>query len=125
MAMTCCRCCSQSLSALGWVGDGVLGPDAEQHSAFFDYWTLKEAYIKALGLGLSAPLHRFAFRLRPDERPHLTAGLDGHPQQWHFELCSPTACHRLAVAVRSALPPRIRVRHLAWSELSADGVISR
>ena len=39
-------------------------PVAEQPRVFFDYWTLKEAYIKARGFGLALPLGDFAFRPR-------------------------------------------------------------
>src|SRR5215471_9803278 len=38
-------------------------PANQQSDAFFDYWTLKESYIKARGMGLALPLGDFAFRL--------------------------------------------------------------
>jgi len=77
---------------------------AAQRSAFFDYWTLKEAYIKARGLGLAIPLDQFSFHLAPPAAP--TLSLD--PRQldtaasWQFHLASPTGRHRLALAVRRA-----------------------
>ena len=38
-------------------------PLEQQRSRFFDYWTLKESYIKAWGLGLAIPLKDFSFNL--------------------------------------------------------------
>lgn len=41
-------------------------PGEHQRSCFFDFWTLKEAYIKAVGMGLGIPLADFSFSLLRD-----------------------------------------------------------
>ena len=46
-------------------------PREHQTRAFFVCWTRKEAYVKALGCGLSIDLGSFDVSLRPEERPAL------------------------------------------------------
>jgi 4'-phosphopantetheinyl transferase len=74
----------------------------EQTLVFFDYWTLKEAYIKARGMGLALPLAHFAFCLRPPAPPviRFDPEIDDDPLTWQFAQSWPTPEHRLAVAVR-------------------------
>jgi 4'-phosphopantetheinyl transferase len=44
-------------------------PKSDRIPMFFRYWTLKEAYLKARGTGLSFPLNRFEVTLRGDAAP--------------------------------------------------------
>jgi 4'-phosphopantetheinyl transferase len=77
-------------------------PRHDQERVFFDYWTLKEAYIKARGFGLALPLGEFAFKLKPPSPPAITflPSLDDDPSTWQFMQDWPTPQHRLGLAVR-------------------------
>jgi 4'-phosphopantetheinyl transferase len=55
--------------------------EAEQRSAFFLVWTLKEAVVKALGTGLSTPLDSFEVAIVAST-PRLAVAPEGAPQTW-------------------------------------------
>lgn len=75
-------------------------PEASQRDRFFALWTLKEAYIKARGMGLAIPLRDFAYTLDEGIRiavePQTRDVPDDH---WRFHLTDIGDRHRLAVAL--------------------------
>lgn len=75
-------------------------PPGERRRGFFAYWTLKEAFLKAHGMGLSLPLAGFAVALSPPRLLALGVGAL-EAEQWQFQLLTPTESHTLAVCVRS------------------------
>jgi 4'-phosphopantetheinyl transferase len=75
---------------------------AEQRVRFFEYWTLKESWLKGRGVGLSEPLDRAAFRWgNADARPQLQEWVSRANPGWQFRVSRPTSRHVMAVAVRS------------------------
>jgi 4'-phosphopantetheinyl transferase len=79
-------------------------PPERQRRRFFEYWTLKEAFIKALGLGLHLPLDQFSFVLSPEApvRVELDPRLNDDPTRWRFAQYQPTSRHFMALALGRA-----------------------
>jgi 4'-phosphopantetheinyl transferase len=71
---------------------------AVRDETFFDYWTLKEAYVKARGEGLTIPLDRFSFSLFPASvRMSDEGDLGDVPERWCFWQCGVDREHVMAV----------------------------
>lgn len=69
---------------------------------FFGLWTLKEAYVKARGQGLSVPLHEFSVSLQPDASGNffLMHGSDGRKcARWSLLRLTPGPGYAGALAV--------------------------
>ena len=78
-------------------------PESQQ-TRFFEYWTFKESYIKARGLGLSLPLAQFAFDLSQPRgvRIGFHSPLLDDPERWMFWLWRARADHYVAICAERA-----------------------
>jgi len=89
-------------------------PAAGRRRSFFELWTLKEAYVKACGRGLSMPLDHFAitFGARRPPTVRFTAPGYGDPARWRFAHIELAGTYQAAVALCSAGrgPMAIRLR---------------
>lgn len=78
----------------------ALPPD-RQKSRFFDYWTLKESYVKALGGGLGTGLHHFSLDIQGSSVALAAEPrVNRNPDRWRFWLLRPHADHVAAVCVQ-------------------------
>lgn len=77
--------------------------EESRRERFFLYWTLKESYIKARGLGISLPLTKISFAGSNSEGVVLDIepGVDDNPTGWQFALFHPSPTVRGAVAART------------------------
>ena len=98
-----------------------VAPDRQQ-DRFFEYWTLKESYIKARGMGLSLPLDRFSFGF-----PHhgavsisIDPELQDHADRWSFWQYRPNADYLMALCVERFVDDEPAISMRKFTPLSND-----
>jgi 4'-phosphopantetheinyl transferase len=86
-------------------------PVAERPEAAYRLWTLKEAYLKARGIGLSAGPESVGFELLPGgkARGRFPASLRDRPDLWQFASYRPTSEHCISLALRRGPAPEHKV----------------
>lgn len=91
-------------------------PPAQRPYRFFEYWTFKESYIKARGMGLSIPLDRFSFDYPQADTVQLAVdpSLADDPERWFFWQLRPAPDYLLAVCAERlhGETPAFRVRRM-------------
>jgi 4'-phosphopantetheinyl transferase len=84
---------------------------------FLDFWTLKEAYIKGTGKGLSQPLTDFAFDIPPagPVQIRFAPAMNDDPANWQFLRFELPSRHKVAVALRRTGQGDRRILIRPWS----------
>jgi 4'-phosphopantetheinyl transferase len=80
----------------------------DAQARFIELWTLKESYIKAVGVGLSVPLNSFSFMFEGNAGLTFTCQYDR--RHWQFWLAALSLRSRIAIAVsldRAGAPRQI------------------
>ncbi len=95
--------------------------EGQRDQIFFDLWTLKEAFAKAKGLGLSIPFNKFSFELKSRKRDEITVyfedGLTEHPSHWQFTLHDNLPNYQIAVAVEKFTDKSVNIREFVQSTI--------
>lgn len=87
-------------------------PQDQKRHVFLTFWTLKEAYIKAIGKGFSHPLDSFHFNLTPlgiHFKASRSAVSSDDAKQWKFQHFQPNLDHFMALAVHHPEPEKLAI----------------
>lgn len=83
-------------------------PEGDRERTFFRCWTRKEAYLKAVGTGITVPLDRFDVTLAAEDPPRILA-MEGDPEKaaaWTLAHLEPQPGYLGALAIQ-ARPRRL------------------
>jgi 4'-phosphopantetheinyl transferase len=91
----------------------------QRQERFFEYWTFKEAYIKARGMGLSLPLDKFSFSYANDQAVEIAIDplLADDAGRWRFWQFRPRPEYMVAVCaerIGSSAPEVIIRQVVPW-----------
>lgn len=97
--------------------------EAEHRELFLKLWTLKEAFIKAIGTGLYTPLDHFAFEQAGSPEPHLTVrdSTLTRGRDWRFVSFQPRPGFIAAIA--TGCPAMSSTTPISWKLLDFESKI--
>jgi 4'-phosphopantetheinyl transferase len=77
-------------------------PASQQGRRFYEYWTLKEAYVKSRGLGLLIPLNQFTCQFHGEQllKVSMEPSLRDRSAAWKFWQFSASPRHILSICAR-------------------------
>jgi 4'-phosphopantetheinyl transferase len=94
--------------------------DPAHRLRFLELWTLKESFIKAVGVGLAQPLDSMSFRLDAGAAIVFEPPPDFTASEWHFALFEAPGSARMAAGVRAPARPRFIARQAGPAEPGSD-----
>lgn len=93
---------SERFFTVAEIEDIVSCNEFEKKDRFFDYWTLKEAYMKARGEGIRLGLSNFGFTLaKPAISLYVNDEIEENVSNWQFRCMTPYDDCRLSLALNT------------------------
>lgn len=94
-------------------------PKDSQNSLFYDFWTLKESFIKAVGKGLYIPLNSFAFSISEDKEFILK--VNPYPENFFFKQYEINPQYKLSVCSKTFCFPQ-KVNEINYTNLIPNSI---